>query len=161
MTRSLFPVAVVAAASLLLASRADAADIKLLEAFAHDDGSSRYVAVLRDNGIYWYAKGNWTKTSNKGLPDGDITHLAAYTIPRQGSRYVVAIGAKDLYWFNSKTGWSQVETKGLPSGYQVKLMRAFAGGDGKTRYVVVLTTGDVYWFTPGYPWEKSSAAGLP
>lgn len=148
----------------LCASPAEAGTIALFDAYLHADGTTRYVAVLSDSSIYYYApKFGWSKVKDVGLPKHKaIKHLSAFTKRGQGSRYVVALVDQSLHWFNAKTGWAPISTKGLPAGYRVKALRGFEGGDGKTRYVTVLAKGEIYYFVVGHEtWTKTSKKGLP
>ena len=54
----------------LLSTSLNAQKIKLFESYLKlTDLSSRYVVVLEDNTIWWFAPGQpWAKSSMKGLP---------------------------------------------------------------------------------------------
>ena len=148
---------------LLLSKVFFAQEIKHFESYLKlNDLSSRYVVVLEDNTIWWFAPGQpWKESSVAGLPNGyNIKHIAAYSKEDGSSRYVVVLDDNSIWWFAPGNNWEKSSVEGLPASYKIKSLQAYAKTDG-TRYVVVLEDNSIWWFAPGQPWKKSSLAGLP
>ena len=127
------------------------------------DMSTRYVAVLEDNTIWWYSPDqNWKKSNIDGLPDGfNIKHFSAYSKPDGTSRYVTVLSDNSIWWYAPETlKWTKSSVEGLPSGYSVKFFKAFLKEEG-TRYVVVLEDNSIFWYAPDQIWKKSTMDGLP
>lgn len=142
--------------------RITAQDIKHFQAYLKlDDMSTRYVAVLADNTIWWFsANNNWSKSSSDGLPSGySIKHFAAYSKEDGSSRYVAVLADNSIWWYAPGNPWQQSSLQGLPTGSIIKHFSAYSKSDG-TRYVAVLNDNSVWWFSPDNNWTKSSLEGL-
>ena len=141
----------------------NAQDIKHMEAYLRgNDLATRYVVVLEDNTIWWFAPGqDWEKSSTSGLPSGyDVKHIAAYSYDDGSTRYAVVLSDNTIWWFAPGQDWKESSVDGLPSGYKVKSFEAYAK-ENSSRYVVVLDDDSIWWFAPGQPWKKSHMGGLP
>jgi len=135
--------------------------IKCLTAYARPDGETRYVTVLTDNTIWWYAPGYpWQPSPTEGLPTGfNIEHFAAY-VKADGTRYVVVLTDNTIWWYAPGYTWIQGSIEGLPTGFDIQTFRAY-NKDGETRYVVTLHDNTIWWHAPGHPWVRSQMDGLP
>lgn len=141
----------------------NAQKIKHFESFLKlTDLSTRYVVVLEDNSIWWYAPGYaWEKSDTKGLPSNyQINHFEAYSKVDGSTRCVAVLEDNSIWWYAPGFAWEKSSTTGLPSGYKIKHFNAFTKSDG-TRYTVVLEDNSIWWYAPNQPWEKSSMEGLP
>jgi hypothetical protein len=91
-------------------------NIEHLVAYSRSDkDGTRYVAVLQDGTIWWYApKYPWQQSSVEGLPYGyKIKNFNAY-MKAEGTRYVVVLQDSSLWWFAPGTPWQPVPMEGLP-----------------------------------------------
>lgn len=148
---------------LLLHTAVFSQDIKLFESYLRlNDLSSRYVVVLEDNSIWWFAPEEpWKKSSVDGLPENySIKHISCYSKEDGESRYVVALEDNSIWWFAPGQPWKRSSVEGLPEQFKINKLKAYSKVSG-TRYVVVLEDNSIWWFAPGQPWKKSSVDGLP
>ena len=139
-----------------------AQDIKLFDSYLRaGDLETRYVVVLTDNTIWWFAPGyDWEKSSKAGLPDKSIKLISCYSHTDATTRYVVVLSDNSIWWYAPGTDWKKSSSKGLPAGFDIVHFKAYSKSDG-TRYTAVLKDGSIWWFAPGNLWKKSSIAGLP
>ena len=139
------------------------ANIKFLSTYMRlEDNDTRYVVVLDDDSIWWFAPGYpWQPSTAEGLPLGyKIAHFKAYSrSPEDGTRYV-AVLEDGTRWFAPNHIWEASSTQGLPAGYKIKHFEAYMKPEG-TRYVVLLEDNSLWWYTPGKPWQSSPMDGLP
>ena len=91
--------------------------IKILSSYARlEDNDSRYVAVLQDNSIWWFAPGYpWQPSTTEGLPEGyNIDHLVAYSRSnKDGTRYVAVLHDGSIWWFAPGYPWQQSSVEGM------------------------------------------------
>jgi hypothetical protein len=149
--------------SLILSSVVFSQKIKLFESYLRlNDLSTRYVVVLEDNSIWWFAPEQpWEKSSVKGLPNEyKIKQISCYSKEDGESRYVVVLEDNSIWWLAPGQPWEKSSVEGLPNQYKIKQLEAYSKTDG-TRYVVVLEDNSIWWLAPGQPWKKSSTDGLP
>lgn len=141
---------------------ASAQTIKLFDSYLRaGDAETRYVVVLTDNTIWWFAPGfEWEKSSKAGLPDKSIKLISCYSHKDGSTRYVVVLSDDSIWWYAPGSDWTKSSSSGLPSGHEIIHFEAYSKADG-TRYTAVLKDGSVWWFAPGNPWAKSSMSGLP
>ncbi len=141
---------------------ATAQSVKLFDSYLRaGDLETRYVVVLSDNSIWWFAPGyDWKKSSKAGLPDKSIKLISCYSHTDASTRYVVVLDDNSIWWFAPGSEWKKSSTSGLPSGYSIAHFKAYTKTDG-TRYTAVLNDGSIWWFTPSSSWKKSSMTGLP
>ncbi len=141
----------------------NAQEIKLLDSYLRgNDLASRYVVVMEDNSIWWFAPGQaWQESSVEGLPSGyDIKFLACYSHKDGSTRYTVVLADNSIWWFAPEQMWEKSTVDGLPSGYSIKDFNAYSKSEG-TRYVALLGDNSIWWFAPGQAWQQSSGKGLP
>ena len=103
--------------SMILSTGAFSQKIKLFESYLRlNDLSTRYVAVLEDNSIWWFAPGQpWEKSSVEGLPDQyTIKHISCYSKEDGKSRYVVVLEDNSIWWLAPGQPWKRSSTEGLP-----------------------------------------------
>jgi hypothetical protein len=139
-----------------------AQDIKLLDAYLRgNDQATRYVAVMNDNTIWWFAPGQaWQKSSTEGLPSAyEVKFLSCYSHKDGSTRYTIVLSDNSIWWFAPGQTWEKSSVDGLPSGYSIKDFNAYSKAEG-TRYVALLGDNTIWWFAPGQTWQKSSIEGL-
>jgi hypothetical protein len=148
---------------VLLSTNLHAQNIKLFESYLRlNDMATRYVVVLKNNSIWWFAPGQaWKKSSAEGLPAGyNVKLISAYSKSDGDSRYVVVLENNSIWWFAPGQAWKKSSNEGLPSQHKIKEFNAYSKLDG-TRYVALLEDNSIWWFAPGQPWKKSTTEGLP
>lgn len=141
-------------------------------------GSSqtRFVAVLDDNSIWWFAPGEeWESVSLKDLPQGkQIRFLRTYQkagTMGTDTRYVVQLDDNMLWWFDGKK-WHELETKGMPAGKPFKQFEIFSKNNSQNmmmsqqgRMIAVLEDQSIWWLATNdrdKDWERlPDNRGLP
>ena len=102
---------------ILVTINADAQKIKLFTSYEKNiENGSRYVVVLSDNTIWWYAPGaEWKQNLKDGLPAGNIKFLSAFEKNiEDGTRYVVVMADLSIWWYAPNQAWKKTALDGLP-----------------------------------------------
>ncbi len=76
------------------------------------------------------------------------------------TRYVAVMEDNSIYWFSKENTWAKTSTEGLPSGYDIIAMDAYAKEDGG-RLVIVLADGTMWWYSTSGGWKTVTTVGLP
>jgi len=144
-------------------------DISIKKFCAYEKNSingSRYVALLSDNSIWWFAPSQpWLLSSMDGFPKNkEIELMSCMETKNRLSRYFVVLSDNTIWWFIPDYPWNPNSMKGLPNK-KIKMVCAFEKGykNEGTRCVVVLSDNSIWWNAPDYPqdWIESSKIGLP
>ncbi len=135
--------------------------IRLLTSYAKSDGSTRYVAVLEDNTMWWYMPGHpWQPSSMVGLPaNKQIVQISAY-LRKGDTRYVVVLDDQTIWWFMPNHQWQRSPLDGLPADYTIRQFNVYLK-NGDTRYVALLGDNSIWWYAPGHTWQNSTLDGMP
>lgn len=92
----------------------------------------------------------------------EIKHFESYLkLDDLSTRYVAVLDDNSIWWFAPGQPWKKSSVDGLPSGFDIAHISAYAKEDGSSRYVIALKDNSIWWFAPGQPWKKSSTKGLP
>lgn len=144
-----------------------AQEIKQIQAYFRPEGT-RYVGLLSDNSIWWFAQGkNWTALPKAGLPEKKIHFIDAYLKTGLGTwsaRVVCVLEDNSVWWYANDETWEQVSDEGLPAGKNITDIKAYvktgAMGISDSRIAVVLDDNSIWW-TSGKEWKEVSQKGIP
>jgi hypothetical protein len=137
--------------------------IKLIDSYLKlDDMTTRYVAVLSDNSIWWFMPDQpWKESTTDGLPKNAVIKLlSAYSKMDGSSRYICVLEDNTIWWFIPGESWKKSSVDGLPAGYDILSFEAYDKADG-SRYMALLKDNSIWWFSVEKGWNKSSTTGLP
>ena len=138
------------------------ANIKLFSSYTKANNSTRYIAVLEDNTIWWYMPGKpWQASPMEGLPANiEITQIVGYA-KGNDTRYVVLLADNTIWWYRPNAPWQLSPMEGLPENSKIKHLNVYLKQGYQTRYVVVLEDNTIWWYMPNSPWQSSPIEGLP
>jgi len=132
-------------------------------------GDTRFVALLEDNTMWWYAVNKeWETVPSEGLPSKYVvTGFGTYqksAMMGTDTRYVITLADNSLWWTDGKK-WKALESSGLPAGAVFKKFTAYMKVGAlniEGRLIAVLSDESIWWLpSSGKNWKKLDVAGLP
>lgn len=146
----------------------NAQDIKSVQAYFKLDGT-RYLSLLSDNSIWWFASGDkWQEIPKQNLPKKTIKHIDAFVKIGLGSyetRIITVLEDNSIWWYAKEGDWQQVDNSGLPTNLSIKDFKSYVKigsmGSTESRIILVLEDNTIWWYALGKKWGKVAANGMP